>query len=38
MIVLGMQTEAMDYEVEFSMADGDENKEFQVLGIGYTME
>lgn len=38
MIVLGMQTQAMDYEIEFSMAEGDENKQFQVLGIGYTME
>lgn len=36
-MVLGMQTEAMEYEVEISMADGDENKLFQVLGIGYTM-
>lgn len=36
-MVLGMQTEPMEYEVEFSMAEGDENKLFQVLGIGYTM-
>lgn len=36
-MVLGMQTEAMEYEVEISMADGNENKLFQVLGIGYTM-
>lgn len=36
-MVLGMQTEVMEYEVEISMADGDENKLFQVLGIGYTM-
>ena len=36
MINIGMQTEAVDYEVEISMTSGDEAKEFQVLGIGYT--
>lgn len=36
-MILGMQNEDMEYEVEFTMADGDENKKFQVLGIGYTL-
>lgn len=36
-INLGMQTEPMDYEIEISMAEGDEKKLFQVLGFGYTM-